>query len=74
MIDDHDVALITWLWPIGRDDRVNWFALVLWLLVVGFVVWCYVDNLGECEAQVCEHGVARLLDGECVCVESLESL
>ena len=47
----------------------GWLGLVF--IVVALILYAVAsDNADDCSAMKCTHGRARLLDHECVCVET----
>lgn len=65
MIDDNDVTT----WAVGFPVIGPITAIIF---LVGFVVLSVYacENEADCSKRSCEHGQARLLDGECVCAEA----
>jgi len=65
MIDDDDVSFTILAWPV-----VGPVSLVLGIFVVGIMWAVSCQNSNECSKRVCAHGHGKVVDNECLCVES----
>ena len=68
MIDDDDVTETALLWP-EAGGVIGW---VMGLIVIGLLVYFAYQNHNECAGKHCDHGVPRLLDHKCLCVEEVK--
>ena len=68
MIDDDDVTETALLWPEGGGV----IGAVVGLLVIGTLAYFACQNKAECADKHCDHGVPRLLDHKCLCVEEVK--
>ncbi len=65
MIDQDDSDFL-FLAGIGTP---GWLGIALLVAAIVFAVIAS-NNADGCEDRACEHGSAKLLEGECVCVEA----
>ena len=65
MIDGEDVEF-----AILAFNPTSIGGLIFAAVVVGLIAWAACDNAKDCAMQKCEHGVPRLVDNACLCVEA----
>ncbi len=65
MIDDDDVTHMLLAWPV-----LGPVSLVIGIVVVGIMAAVSCENEEECARQKCAHGHGKVVDNECLCVET----
>lgn len=64
MLDDDDLDFAILAWPSGK-----WIVTIVGIVAIILLFMIVRGNRAECESKHCDHGVGRLINNECLCVE-----
>ena len=63
--DDAELFLLT-------SNPTSCLGVAVVLVITGILYYVATQNERECEAKPCPHGIARVIDHECLCVDRPE--